>query len=38
MKGSIIKRENRYMGKVYNKYQKKYIYVYDLNEKECKKR
>ena len=38
MKGSIIKRGNRYMGKVYNKYQKKYIYVYDLNEKECKKK
>lgn len=38
MKGSIIKRGKRYMGKVYNKYQKKYIYVYDLNEKECKKK
>ncbi len=38
MKGSIIKRADRYMGKVYNKYQQKYIYVYDSNERECKRK
>lgn len=38
MKGSIIKRKDNYMGKAYNKYTKKYMYVYSKNEKECKKK
>lgn len=38
MKGSIIKRKDNYMGKAYNKYTKKYIYVYAKSEKDCKKK
>lgn len=36
MKGTITKQEKRFKGKVYNRYLKKYMYVYATTEKECK--
>ena len=39
MKGSIIKRKDgSYMGKAYNKYTKKYMYVYETNKRLCEKK
>ena len=38
MKGTITKNGNRYKGKVYNKYIKDYMYVYDKDEKICEKK
>lgn len=38
MKGTITKNGNRFKGKVYNKYLKKYMYVYSSDKKECRKK
>lgn len=38
MKGTIIQRGDRYMGKAYNKNMKKYFYVYDKDKKTCQQK